>query len=260
MTVSIDVSGWAVGQYTLYVHGKDAAGNWGATESVVLDVTEAPSTIMYVESIVFSSKVAGPNKFLYTTVKVVDGSGNPLGDVYVEMTLAWDETNDGTVDDSWNFAGDTDVDGTVKFTLLKAPSGYYIATVTNLILTDYTWDTTKGVTSASCELQDDGTVIQGVAKVAAFAGNSLGSAYPNPANPSTEIRYSVGLTGPVTLKVYNLKGQVVRTLVDEVKTSGTYTVRWDGRDDKGIEVSSGIYLYRMEAGEYSEARRMVLLR
>jgi len=48
--------------------------------------------------------------------------------------------------------------------------------------------------------------------------------------------------------------------VDEVKTSGTYTVRWDGRDDKGIEVSSGIYLYRMEAGEYSEARRMVLLR
>ena len=82
VTASIDVSGWAVGQYTLYVHGKDAAGNWGATESVVLDVTEAPSTIMYVESIVFSSKVAGPNKFLYTTVKVVDGDGNPLGDVY----------------------------------------------------------------------------------------------------------------------------------------------------------------------------------
>ena len=69
------------------MHGKDAAGNWGATESVVLEVTEAPSTIMYVESIIFSSKVAGPNKFLYTTVKVVDGSGNPLEGVRVEMTL-----------------------------------------------------------------------------------------------------------------------------------------------------------------------------
>ena len=160
VTASIDVSGWAVGQYTLYVHGKDAAGNWGATESVVLDVTEAPSTIMYVESIVFSSKVAGPNKFLYTTVKVLDGDGNPLGGVRVEMTLDWDKENDGTIDDSWNFAGDTGTDGTVKFTLLKAPSGYYTATVTNLILTDYTWDTTKGVTSASCQLQDDGTVIQ----------------------------------------------------------------------------------------------------
>jgi hypothetical protein len=160
VTTSIDVSGWAVGQYTLYVHGQDAAGNWGATESVVLDVTEAPSTIMYVESIVFSSKVAGPNKFLYTTVRVVDGDGNPLDGVSVEMTLDWDKEGDGTIEDSWNFAGDTDTDGTVKFTLLKALSGYYTATVTNLILTDYTWDTTKGVTSASCELQDDGTVIQ----------------------------------------------------------------------------------------------------
>ena len=160
VTASIDISGWAVGQYTLYVHGKDAAGNWGATESVVLDVTEAPSTIMYVESIVFSSKVAGPNKFLYTTVKVVDGGSNPLGGVRVEIILDWDKEGDGTIEDSWNFAGDTDTDGTVKFTLLKAPSGYYTATVTNLVLTDYTWDTTKGVTSASCQLLDDGTVIQ----------------------------------------------------------------------------------------------------
>jgi len=160
VTAGIDVSGWAVGQYTLYVNGKDAAGNWGATESVVLDVTEAPSTIMYVESIVFSSKVAGPNKFLYTTVKVVDGDGNPLGGVGVEMTLDWDKDNDGAIDGSWNFAGETGSDGTVEFRLLKAPSGYYSATVTGLTLTDYTWDTTKGVTLASCELRDDGTVIQ----------------------------------------------------------------------------------------------------
>jgi len=160
VTASIDVSGWAIDKYTLYVHGKDTVGNWGATESVVLDVTEVPSNIMYVESIVFSSKVAGPNKFLYTTVKVVDGGGSALEGVRVEMTLDWDKENDGTIDDFWNFASDTGTDGTVKFTLVKAPSGYYTATVTNLILTDYTWDTTKGVTSASCELQDDGTVIQ----------------------------------------------------------------------------------------------------
>jgi len=160
VTASIDVSAWAVGQSTLYVHGKDAAGNWGATESVVLDITEVLSNIMYVESIVFSSKVAGPNKFLYTTVKVVDGDGISLEGVRVEMTLGWDKEGDGTIDDSWKFAGDTGTDGTVEFTLVKAPSGYYTATVTNLILTDYTWDTTKRIESASCELQDDGTVIQ----------------------------------------------------------------------------------------------------
>ncbi|MBU4511556.1 S8 family serine peptidase [bacterium] len=137
VTASIDVSGWSVGQYTLYVHGKDAAGNWGATESVVLEVTEESSNIMYVESIGFSSKVAGPNKFLYTTVKVVDGNEQPLGGVRVEMTLTHGTS-------SWDFAGDTGTDGTVKFTLAKAPSGDYTATVTNLILTDYTWDKTKG--------------------------------------------------------------------------------------------------------------------
>jgi len=59
----------------------------------------------------------------------------------------------------WNFAGDTDIDGTVEFTLRKAPSGYYKATVTKLTLTGYEWNKSKGVTSASCELQDDGTVI-----------------------------------------------------------------------------------------------------
>ena len=153
VTASIDVSGWAVGQYTLYVHGRDAAGNWGATESVVLDVAEAPGTIMYyVESIVFSSKVAGPNTFLYTTVKVLDGDGDPLGGVGVEMTLTWDKEGDEMPDGTWNFAGETGSDGTLTFTLLKAPSGHYGATVTELSLADYTWDTAKGVTSASCEL------------------------------------------------------------------------------------------------------------
>ncbi|MBU4349637.1 caspase family protein [bacterium] len=115
---------------------------------------------MYVESITFFSKVAGPNKFLYTTVKVVDGGGIALEGVRVEMTLSYDKENDGTIDRSWDFAGDTGTDGTVKFTLNKVPSGHYTDTVTNLILTDYMWDTTKGIKSESCELQDDGTVIQ----------------------------------------------------------------------------------------------------
>ena len=149
ITASIDVSsGWAVGQYTLYVRGQDAEGNWGATESVVLEISEAPSTIMVVDSIVFSYKVAGPNKFLYTTVKVLDGDGDPLGGVGVEMTLTWDGTSAGP----WYFAGETALDGTVKFTLLKAPSGLYTATVSDLSLADYTWVPTKDVTPDPYEL------------------------------------------------------------------------------------------------------------
>lgn len=111
----------------------------------IVTVVEAVTNMMYVESIEFDSKVAGPNKFLYTTVKVVDGDGSALEGVGVEMTLTYETS-------SWDFAGDTDIDGMVKFTQKKAPSGSYTATVTNLALTGYTWDATQGETSADYTL------------------------------------------------------------------------------------------------------------
>ena len=156
VTASIDVSLWDVGQYTLYVHGKDAVCNWGATEPVVLNVTEESSNIMYVESITFSSKVAGPNKFLYTTIKVVDDSGT-LADVRVEMKLEW-TSFDEAKSNVWNFAGDTGNDGTVKFTINKAPSGLYTATVKSLDLTGYNWDGENS--TENCTLNGDGTITQ----------------------------------------------------------------------------------------------------
>jgi hypothetical protein len=92
---------------------------------------------------------------------------------------------------------------------------------------------------------------------------SLSNNYPNPFNPATRIRYTVhGRQTPfrTTLKIYNIRGQLVRTLVDEPEQAGTYEVTWDGRDEKGDEVSSGVYLYRLEAGDFSEAKKMVLMR
>jgi carboxypeptidase T len=91
----------------------------------------------------------------------------------------------------------------------------------------------------------------------------LGQNYPNPFNPSTDIEYQIGESGsPIrtTLKIYNVLGQEVRTLVDEVKKANVYTVTWDGRDKSGCEVTSGIYLYRCKAGQTTQVRKMVLLR
>ena len=105
-----------------------------------LNPLPANGVTMYVKSITFSSKVAGPNKFLYTTVEVVDGDGSVLEGVGVVMTLDWYKEGDETIDDSWDFAGDTDVDGMVKFTQKKAPSGSYTATVTGLTLSGYDWN------------------------------------------------------------------------------------------------------------------------
>lgn len=84
--------------------------------------------------------------------------------------------------------------------------------------------------------------------------------YPNPFNPSTTIRYSVPATAPTTLSIYDILGRRVRTLVDEVKETGTYDVTWDGRTDAGTPVASGVYLYRLSAGEGVLIKRMMLLK
>ncbi len=84
--------------------------------------------------------------------------------------------------------------------------------------------------------------------------------YPNPFNPETTIRYSVKETSPVTIEVYNLKGQLVRTLVNEVKTAGNYSVVWNGRDNNNQPVSSGVYFYKMNAGKYSSTKKMIMMK
>ena len=83
---------------------------------------------------------------------------------------------------------------------------------------------------------------------------------PNPFNPTTEIRFELSKRTAVNLEVYNVSGQRVRTLVDESRSAGTHAVTWDGRDDNGSSVSSGVYFYRLRAGDFSESRRMTLIR
>jgi hypothetical protein len=83
---------------------------------------------------------------------------------------------------------------------------------------------------------------------------------PNPFNPETTIAYQVRESGKVQLVIYTSIGQEVRTLVDEVKEGGQYTVRWDGRDPFGRQVASGVYFYRMRADGFSDTKRMMLLK
>ena len=91
---------------------------------------------------------------------------------------------------------------------------------------------------------------------------SLSQNMPNPFNPSTTINYSVaeGQNVHVKLKVYNLRGKLVNTLVNEVKEPGVYNIYWNGMDESGQHVSSGVYFYRIRAGNFSQTRKMVLLK
>ena len=110
---------------------------------------------------------------------------------------------------------------------------------------------------------------------------NLSQNFPNPFNPTTSIQYALqgGDGRPetgnrmeplhTTLKIYNILGQEVRTLVNEIQEPGYYTVTWDGRDDSGQHVASGVYFYRLtmgktsfdkSGGDYTEIKRMILLK
>ncbi len=94
---------------------------------------------------------------------------------------------------------------------------------------------------------------------------SLSQNYPNPFNPTTTIKFKVqGSRFKVplhtTLRIYNLLGQKVRTLVDEPKWAGDYTVQWNGKNDQGEQLASGVYFYLLKVGENTLAKKMVLLK
>ncbi len=88
--------------------------------------------------------------------------------------------------------------------------------------------------------------------------------YPNPFNPNTTIQFEIPFTGQqmvkVELRIYNLQGQLIRTLIDEEKASGTYLVHWDGTDVRGFKMPTGIYLYRFRADKFNDAKKMIFLR
>jgi hypothetical protein len=90
---------------------------------------------------------------------------------------------------------------------------------------------------------------------------ALGQNYPNPFNPVTTIPFEIAKRQQVTLRVYDVSGKLVRTLVDNVLSPDSYSVRWNGRNDLGADVISGVYFYRLDAGgDFSAVRKLILLR
>jgi flagellar hook assembly protein FlgD len=88
----------------------------------------------------------------------------------------------------------------------------------------------------------------------------LSQNYPNPFNPETTIRYGLPEMSPVKIIVYSILGQNVKTLVDDMIPAGQHSVTWDGTDNKGEQVTSGMYIYRIEAGNFRQSRKFMLLR
>ncbi|MDZ7721832.1 MAG: T9SS type A sorting domain-containing protein [candidate division KSB1 bacterium] len=88
----------------------------------------------------------------------------------------------------------------------------------------------------------------------------LSQNYPNPFNPSTQIEFAVSKTSDVQLIVFNMLGQQVRTLVNESRKAGHYKLLWNGRDDLGRLVPSGVYFYKLKAGDLTAVRKMIMMK
>jgi hypothetical protein len=84
--------------------------------------------------------------------------------------------------------------------------------------------------------------------------------YPNPFNAETQIRFSLKRAGPVSLKIYTITGALIRTLVAGDLTGGEHRTAWNGADDQGRALASGVYFCRLETDGHSESKRMVLMR
>ncbi|NIO28947.1 MAG: T9SS type A sorting domain-containing protein, partial [Candidatus Latescibacteria bacterium] len=85
--------------------------------------------------------------------------------------------------------------------------------------------------------------------------------YPNPFNPVTTLRYDVPSPGSVvSIVIYNIKGQAVKRLMNQYKAPGFHSIAWNGKDDRGESVASGIYFVQMKAEGFRQTRKLVLLK
>ena len=84
--------------------------------------------------------------------------------------------------------------------------------------------------------------------------------YPNPFNPITTLSYDLPVDGLVNITIYDMMGRQVKTLINDQQTAGYRSVQWDGTNDNGSPVSAGLYLYTIQAGEFRQTKKMVLLK
>lgn len=189
---------------------------------------------------------ANPNDVMYVGIVLYDSSYT--GDGYADTLIAASASNYTKLTMSIFYAGEN----------VTPQIGYILIDIED---TSGTSDPAVGSYFIIDDLQFSGTAT-------GIANNGLNSPkqftlnqnYPNPFNPTTKISYYIPNKDFVSLKIYNVNGQLVRTLVDGNQAAGSYDITWNGRDAYGREVSSGVYLYRLVSGKYNSIKKMIMLK
>ena len=141
-----------------------------------------------------------------------------------------------------------------------------ISASTGLIVRNASIDTTATnvkVTSGSSYIIQTNGIVSGVSAVRdklTPENFSLSQNYPNPFNPTTQIEFSLPKESIVTIKIYNILGKEIKTLVNGEKTAGEHTITWNGMNDNGIQAASGTYFYRISTGNFSQVKKMIFMK
>jgi len=206
-----------------------------------------------------------PNKFRGVTVINQEGMSanvlrhNPWFEPYFELDESdkYFDMSSGRFDADTNWYDETQVISTGPFSLMPGQCD----TVTFAIVAAN--DTVSNLVTAAIQAKNkyyQSTDVELVDETVIPDDYRLGQNYPNPFNPTTMISFSLAARADVSLDVYNLLGRKVTSLVDKNLSAGDYRVEWDGTDFNGNLVASGIYFYRMQAGDKVLTRKMILVK
>ncbi len=237
-----------VSEILIWFGGKTVAANPGNVTATIYSNSEAGTPLQllgtsavsmadidtsgFLTSFIFNPLVDVDTGF-FAGIRMSTVAGDSVGLVSTDdgctaVTNSWEQWNDSTwhtIESSWQ----NDTGGPLKIDFAVFPV-----------------------------LQTNPTAVTGKKQLP--AGFALQQNFPNPFNPSTTITYMTSQNTWVTLKIFNLTGQEIRTLVNEFQTTGSRTVKWDGVKNNGTSAASGMYVYKLNAGNVTESRRMLLLK
>ncbi|MDY0326346.1 MAG: carboxypeptidase regulatory-like domain-containing protein [Candidatus Cloacimonadaceae bacterium] len=142
---------------------------------------------------------------------------------------------------------------------LTVPVGIYLVSAVHANFSTVTQENVVVTANQDTIVNFVMTPVSNEDEIVPISGTVLGGNYPNPFNPETTISYQLKDAGNVRLDIFNVKGQLVRSLLNETQAAGRYQIVFNARDDMGNPLASGLYLYRFTSGAYSSTRKMMLM-